>query len=161
MSEQLTFPLFLELTSYAADSHARISAKQATDAAWGLTVQDPGCGANSGASSERSTRGSPSSKTLAVTLPQDGCPRCGVICTCLDVERAPSGWMRETLGLPTRVPESSLWPTPTATANQLCPSMLKHPGCARLQKLAGTGGKPSPELFEWMMGFPEGWTEID
>ena len=36
--------------------------------------------------------------------------------------------------------------------------MRKWPAYARFQELAGTGGSPSPDLFEWMMGFPIGWT---
>jgi hypothetical protein len=39
--------------------------------------------------------------------------------------------------------------------------MRKWPSCRALQEIAGTGGNPSPELYEWLMGFPEGWTELD
>ena len=31
----------------------------------------------------------------------------------------------------------------------------------RFQEIAGTGGSPSPGLFEWMMGFPLGWTDCE
>lgn len=51
---------------------------------------------------------------------------------------------------------SSWLPTPTATANQWAPSMRKHPSCRNLQGLVGK----SPEVFEWLMGFPPGWTDI-
>lgn len=79
---------------------------------------------------------------------------------CLVTERVPFGLTREMLGLPTPVLASSLLATPTRKANQLAPSMQKWPGCKRLQDWAGTGGSPSPALYEWMMGFPDGWTAL-
>lgn len=48
-------------------------------------------------------------------------------------------------------------PTPTKTANQFCKSMQKHPSCRRLVKLFG---KLTPEVFEWMMGWPIGWSAL-
>lgn len=42
--------------------------------------------------------------------------------------------------------------TPTATANQASPSMMKHPGCR--------GIDVSPETWERRMGFPQGWTDL-
>ena len=66
------------------------------------------------------------------------------------------------LALPTSARGSSWLPTPTATANQLAPSMRKHKSCLLLQDLTGsTGGKPHPEVFEWLMGFPERWTDLE
>lgn len=75
--------------------------------------------------------------------------------------------------------------TPTRTANQLAPSMMKHPGCRRMyptpnaggshwggtwQELGGAGNwlrdtteasaKIHPEEWEWMMGWPIGWTDL-
>jgi DNA (cytosine-5)-methyltransferase 1 len=91
--------------------------------------------------------------------PSRGCPRCGVICTCTALERVPFGSTREKLGLPVPAHVSSLLATPTKKANQLAPYMRRWPGCARLQAWAGTGGTPHPALYEWLMGFPEGWTE--
>jgi hypothetical protein len=35
--------------------------------------------------------------------------------------------------------------------------MQKHPSCRRLVKLFG---KLTPEVFEWMMGWPIGWTDL-
>ena len=46
--------------------------------------------------------------------------------------------------------------TPTRTANQCSKSMRKHPGCRRLQTVAD--GKLTPQLYEWMMGWPINWT---
>lgn len=48
-------------------------------------------------------------------------------------------------------------PTPTRKANVCAPSMAKWPGCAAMQKLE-RGPTPSPNTWEWMMGFPIGWT---
>lgn len=51
----------------------------------------------------------------------------------------------------------SLWPTPTRTANQNAPSMRKWPTCRAVQDEAGG---ISPRLWEWQMGFPDGWTDV-
>ena len=51
----------------------------------------------------------------------------------------------------------ALLATPTATANQLCPSMAKHPGCVAWQAIHPTGPL-RPSFVEWMMGFPYEWT---
>ena len=48
--------------------------------------------------------------------------------------------------------------TPTTMANQWAPSMQKHPGCRRLTKLFG---KPTPTIYEWLMGWPIGWTALE
>jgi len=54
-----------------------------------------------------------------------------------------------------------LLPTPTTQANQLAPSMQKHAGCRLLSRMAGgVGGKVSPMMYEWQMGFPMGWTDL-
>lgn len=44
--------------------------------------------------------------------------------------------------------------TPTATANQTCPSMQKNPGCR------GWTGEMTPARVEWAMGWPIGWTDL-
>jgi site-specific DNA-cytosine methylase len=75
--------------------------------------------------------------------------------------------------------------TPTATANQLCPSMQKHPGCRAMwgtpkaqdsrhakwdrgksnlgEQVAGlsNGGSLNPTWVEWLMGWPLGWTACE
>lgn len=50
--------------------------------------------------------------------------------------------------------------TPTATGNQLAPSMAKWPGCRNLQRLADATGLTLLELYEWLMGWPIGWTDL-
>lgn len=57
-------------------------------------------------------------------------------------------------------PDFGWLPTPTETANQTCPSMMKWPSCRNLVGLFGTG-PIHPEVYEWMMGFPVGWTDLD
>ena len=49
--------------------------------------------------------------------------------------------------------------TPTATANQTAPSMQKHPGCRRFVQICG--GRITPASWEWMMGWPIGWTDLN
>ena len=46
-------------------------------------------------------------------------------------------------------------PTPTSTANHDAPSMRKWPAYRIYQEWCG---RTSPRLWEWMMGFPAGWT---
>lgn len=73
--------------------------------------------------------------------------------------------------------------TPTETANQLCPSMQKWPGCraivatpdANVWKggnrrgqltdpkygLTPNGGQLNPQWVAWLMGFPTGWLDLE
>lgn len=53
----------------------------------------------------------------------------------------------------------TLMATPTATANQLCPSMAKWPGC-RAWQAAHPTGPLLPSFVEWMMGFPTDYTRL-
>lgn len=92
-------------------------------------------------------------------------------------------WARTTPEHPTSAIGSGSWlATPTAKANQLSPSMRKHPGCRawwptpvaddtghRKKKYAqgGTplsmeiGGQLNPNWVEWLMGWPIGWTDLE
>lgn len=47
--------------------------------------------------------------------------------------------------------------TPTCTANFAAPSMQKHKSCRNFVQVFG---RPSPTNFEWMMGWPIGWTDL-
>jgi hypothetical protein len=47
--------------------------------------------------------------------------------------------------------------TPTATANFSAPSMQKWPSCRAFVRAFGS---PSPEAFEHLMGWPEGWSDL-
>ncbi len=58
--------------------------------------------------------------------------------------------------------ECSLLPTPCASDAKRWPGSPDHP---RLQRSRGLrlqeelGARPAPEIVEWMMGFPVGWTD--
>lgn len=78
------------------------------------------------------------------------------------------GWMRNGAAyrLPHLVPRTSATgrgylATPTATANQLCPSMMKHPGCRKMASLEFGKQKIHPWEWEWLMGFPIEWTALE
>nr|AKH46945.1 DNA methyltransferase [uncultured marine virus] len=57
-------------------------------------------------------------------------------------------------------PDYGWLPTPTTKANQTAPSMQKHPSCRNLTGLIGHG-PIHPEIWEWAMGLPIGWTELE
>lgn len=100
-----------------------------------------------------------------------------------------SGMMRDggcyllpPLGRLTEETGSGLLATPTATGNQLSPSMMKHPGCrlwlptpkASDGEKGGRGdllgkqiglsmtvqGSLNPVWVEWLMGWPNNWTSL-
>jgi len=50
-------------------------------------------------------------------------------------------------------------PTPTAKANHTAPSMRKWPAYLAFQRW--TRRKLTPELWEAMMGYPTGWTDLN
>lgn len=92
----------------------------------------------------------------------NGCPACGMTSIGpLDIPLCQ--WRCPPLRLGRRSPAiaSLSLPSPTAKGNQLAPSMRKWPSCRRLQDLIGIGGAPHPGIWEWMMGFPEGWTDVE
>lgn len=60
-------------------------------------------------------------------------------------------WALRTLG-----DDIGLLATPTTKANQCAASMQKHPSCRRLT--LALGGKIHPPHWEWMMGWPIGFT---
>jgi len=90
-----------------------------------------------------------------------GCPMCGPILPGSDTPPCRWNCAPARSALPIVAPGSFWWPTPTAKANHCAPSMQKWPGYLRFQRLVGTGGRPHPEVFDWMMGFPQGWTALE
>jgi len=60
-------------------------------------------------------------------------------------------WERRTRGR-----AFTCWPTPTKKANHGAPSMRKWPAYRLFQNMVE---KPSPELWEWMMGLPPEWSD--
>lgn len=71
-----------------------------------------------------------------------------------DSTRLAGAFARLIWELPTVARARFYWPTPTAKANAWAPSMRKWPAYQRLQDAIPTA---CPALFEWKMGFPEGW----
>ena len=87
-------------------------------------------------------------------------------------------WEHDTPEHPTDATGSGSWlATPTATANQLSPSMRKHPGCRRWVPTPVTNGLDGgararrnphyvatkgldPQFPEYLMGWPIGWTDL-
>jgi hypothetical protein len=60
--------------------------------------------------------------------------------------------------LPTADRAATFWPTPTAKANHDAPSMQKWPAYRRWQtEVQGT----TPEVWEYLMGWPRGWTDYE
>ena len=71
-----------------------------------------------------------------------------------DMEYRPPQWVQRITG------SASGWlPTPTAKANHEAPSMRKWPAYLAFQRW--TGRKLTPELWEAMMGYPIGWTDLN
>lgn len=71
-----------------------------------------------------------------------------------------TGRVRHSLPSLARNGTLSLMATPTATANQLCASMAKHPGC-RAWQAVHPSGPLLPSFVEWMMGFPPDYTRSE
>ncbi len=71
---------------------------------------------------------------------------------------AASRYQRETWVLTTFGPDIGFLHTPTVTANFCAPSMQKHPCC---QAWVTVFGEVSPSAFEWLMGWPERWTDLE
>ncbi len=109
-------------------------------------------------------------KLFSVTLPRWGSMQTGEL------------YQRQTLVRPTSERESGLWPTVTATANQLAPSMQSRyanpiwptPTAHNAKETnapsealrneptlaSRVGGHLNPTWVEWLMGWPCGWTDL-
>jgi len=75
--------------------------------------------------------------------------------TLIAPEFPPPAWVPHIAGR-----DGGYLPTPTTRANQQSPSMLKWPAYRRLAVIAG--GKRLPmQFWEWMMGWPIGWTDLE
>ena len=145
------------LTSSAAAFPASLSAQPAGKKAHQTNV---GFGPNSSAYSKPSD--------------QDGC----LLRTCLVCEQ--EGWMlfdmasldwgieaaRPSSPLAQLVPhiheiDCSLWVTPTARDWKGYTKRKGESICNQLQRLYGRIGKPNPCWTEWLMGFPDKWTDLE
>ena len=91
-------------------------------------------------------------KTWQVTLQQESeqysgrWPRCGMTASGIAYQLPPSAHHIE------GIDSSSLLWTPTAKANYSAPSFSDR---------KGMNGYRSPIWVEWLMGFPQGWTDLE
>lgn len=104
-------------------------------------------------SAEPSTSAAPVGSSSRTSTPPRG-PWCNRISRRSDSVSLGSAFARLLSALPIAARARFYWPTPTAKANHWAPSMRKWPAYRRLQDAIP---HPSPELFEWMMGLPDGW----
>ena len=149
------------MTLSPADSHAKISQQPTAEPLEPLLMGNaPGFGGNSTGLLPLADLDESLWRTLPLTGGH-GCRLCSDASLFTDTGPPHSFYTLVRSALPINAGAFSWWATPTATANQLAPSMKKWPGCRRLQEIAGTGGFPHPNLYEWMMGFPTGWTDLE
>ena len=146
-------------TSFTAAFPAKTSARQAMVAERGFGAQDLGYGERCIDSSKKYNRQTSSLKTWVDG--KRGCLQCGRPLIKSTTTRC--RWKCPPLKSDFRLKEREfLLPRPTATANQLCPSMKKWRSCANLQKLIGqSGGMPQPEVWEWLMGYRSKWSDLE
>ena len=144
------------LTLYLAGFHAKTSAPQ--EKAQELTENEAGCGSKWHASFTKYSPDSRSWKThqcsllgdldeFSETWPQWGLMRNGEC------------WEQRMLEQDIKGTESGLWPTPKAAPGG------GNSGGANSRRTAIQNGLyiPSsinPNLYEWLMGWPEGWTDL-
>ena len=173
------------LMSFVAGSRARTSVPQETATA--LTASAPASGAKWPESSVRYDLATSSWKTVHCLFPED-LPWSSVTLPRLGMMRAGCVFQQESVARITKgIDCGSLLATPTATANQTAPSMMKHKGCREfVREMLPTptchnakegaypaeytrntptlathfGGKINPIFTEWMMGWPLGWTGL-
>ena len=184
----MTFAHFAEnsgeelLTLYRAAFHAKTY--QQPDEGQESTVSDPVCGEKWHGLLAKYDRDSCLWKTVQCSLLEDSgefsetWPRSGTM-------RSGAVYQRTNVGRLTKEIESGfLLATPTATANQTAPSMMKHLGCREYMVPTPTkhnskegaypaeytrntptlathaGGKINPGWSEWLMGWPINWTDL-
>jgi hypothetical protein len=78
-----------------------------------------------------------------------------------------SGMMRSGVAFPlpqsahlTCASGSGSWHTPVARDFKGYTKRERESICNQLRALYGGSGRPNPKWLEWLMGFPEGWSEI-
>ena len=149
-----------ELTCSQEDSRAKILAKLGIMVK-GLMGQNQDSGSNTTGLSKYFAPVGWLSKTQQLLGMQEGVS--GPYCpTFMNAGTMHNGLLfdRAFVERPIEEPDYGWLPTPTTKANQTCHSMQKHRSCRTFIKIFGTG-PIHPEIYEWMMGFPRGWTEID
>lgn len=135
--------------SSAVDSRAKDSVRQR-----GVETMRLTCGRKCSALWETCAHGLFSARTSAKMRSS----RLKQILPHVAIKRRDSGWMRKTWAQTILGNDFGYLPTPTATANWDSPSMAKWPCCRNAQLLFG---KVSPTSQEWLMGWPEKWTDVE
>ena len=136
------------LTSYRAGFHVKPIPKQRLDA-----IQRTTFGLRCGESWQMSLPGTFLPKTsveLQLTKPQTIVNRWVTKPEQFNFQR--QTWVQTMFGK-----DIGYLHTPTTMANFCAPSMQKHPGCRNWVKVFG---KITPNHYEWMMGWPLGWTDL-
>ena len=77
-----------------------------------------------------------------------------------DTERGSEILRRVTAGLTIKEAVGGYVHTPTTMANFTAPSMQKHESCRNYVRAFGQE-KIWPECFEYLMGYPIGWTDLE
>lgn len=135
------------LTSYLADFPARHSALQQLDGTIRKTF-----GRRCGASWQMSLPGLSSPRTSLSAQSKKQLQTCALWVTKPELFPYPRlTWVLTTFGSAT-----GYLHTPTTQANYCAASMQKWPACREYRRVFG---KPSPESHEWLMGWPEGWSD--
>jgi hypothetical protein len=166
----------LPLISSAADSPVRMSPSR--ERALASRARARASGTSSGASSANSGPASSSSRTSRVAN-VDGCPTCATTCSLSATVRLPPTCLPSTLGRPNvehecswlpitkvaaragqRIPKLRLYPSPTVKGDH------NHPGAGYrsgygLATVVAPDGPLNPRFVEWLMGFPDGWTDCE
>lgn len=135
----------------AAAFPASPSAPRLADGVWPQT-SGPTCSASSiasdpGLSSQRTSRKRQSPSRLNVSMD-------------LAIQRTTAVLQGLTSGQTIKEIVGGSLHTPTRKANFVAPSMQKWPSCRRFV-LAFGGREITPEQFEFLMGLPIGWTELE
>lgn len=145
--EQMAF----ELTPSAAGFPANHSAQRLEDDG-SRSIYGPKCSA----SSETFSPGSSSPKTLT----RRRSPTRLNVSVELATERVTAVYRQMIAGQTIKEIVGGQLHTPTRKANFTAPSMQKWPSCRRF--VAAFGGREiTPEQFEFLMGLPIGWTELE
>lgn len=169
-SARSTPPISLPPTSSAAASHARTSQSP------GSTLHEMACmvlALASGLTWRESLKLRDQSGSWSKTWREagrSGFPMCSATWESSVTKRFRSQWRLATSALPTCVPESSCWPTPTASSygstNNGCPGdgreVYATGGKLSLWSMAsreGGGRKLNPDFLCWLMGFPAEWVK--
>jgi hypothetical protein len=141
-------------TSSLAARRARHSARLHA----GATEESGTCGTPLSTSCSTLNRAGYSQRTWIPRVHADVCEGCAATSIAWDItSRHTSARRPRKSAAATTDVGSGFWPTPTAKANHLSPSMRKWPAYAAFQDSLGRGCMV--KAWEYLMNFPPGWTD--